>query len=221
MAEKINFNIDLAGLKDFVPYEGLGTSSLLKQDGYYQTTINKIVLGKSSTGNPKYIVSMTVTDADEKGQTLLADVLVGGLDKNGNSNIRRLGDFLLSVGMGVEAIRALAGNGQVPGEALAQQLLGKLAHVEVEAETYNGNTTSRVRNFIPPSRYSDAVAANAHRKPRRGDQPIVTGVPGAQAPVATASTAPATMNLGLGTPAAAPAVPALDPAARLKGLGLV
>lgn len=213
MAEKISFNIDLSGLKDFTPYEGLGSSALLKQDGYYQTTINKIVLGKSSTGNPKYIVSMTVTDADEKGQTLLADVLVGGTDKNGNSNIRRLGEFLHSLGMSLDVIRNLSANGQVPGEALAQQLLGKLAHVEVQAETYNGNTSSRVQNFIAPNRYTDAVAANAHRKPQRGTQAYM-GTP------AAATTTPAqTLNLG-GTPAPASNGAAIDPLAKLKGLSL-
>lgn len=215
MAEKISFNIDLRGLKDYTPYEGLGSSALLKMDGYYQTTISKIVLGKSSTGNPKFIVSMTVTDADEKGQTLLADVLVGGTDKNGNSNIRRLGDFLTSIGMSLDAVRNLSANGDVPGEALSQQLTAKTAHVEVQAETYNGETRSRVQNFIAPNRWSDAVAANAHRKPHKAQQSFM----GTPAAVATTSTPAQTLNLG-GTPAPASNGAAIDPLSKLKGLSL-
>lgn len=216
MADKINFNVDLSGLASYTPVEGIGSSSLLKMDGFYSAVVTKILLGKSSSGNNKFIVGLAVQDADEKGSTLIADVLVSGTDKNGNPNIRQLGDFLSSIGMSMEQIRAFAANGQQPGEALAGQLQGKTCFPNVEAETYEGNTRSRVRGWVNKQRYDDAVSANAHRKPRKADTAF--SGPAAMGPAMGTSTGPVTVPVT--TPAPAAAAPAADPLAKLKGLNL-
>jgi hypothetical protein len=176
MADKVSFSIDLSGLSDFTPVESMGSSSLLKQDGYYGCIVNTVKLGKSGSGNNKFVIGLTVQDADEKGAQLIADVLVSGVDKNGGLNVRKLGEFMTSMGMTQEQIRAFAGNGTQPGEAVAQQLAGKACYVSVEAETYNGNTRSKVNNFVTKQRYDDSVAANAHRKPHRA-QMAFAGAP--------------------------------------------
>lgn len=212
MAEKISFNIDLSGLSNYTPVEGVGTSALLKMDGFYAAAIEKVTLGKSSSGNNKLILTLSVQDADERGQTLVADVLVSGTDKNGNGNIRQLGDLLSSLGMTQEQIRAFAGNGTQSGDAFGASLKGKVAHCNVEAETYDGNTRSRVRGYVTKQRYDDAVSANAHRKPRKAD----TAFAGAPAGV---TTAPVTVN-GTVMPAASNGAAKVDPLSRIAGLNL-
>jgi hypothetical protein len=211
MAEKVSFNVDLSGLANYTPVEGIGSSSLLKLDGFYSATVTKVLMGKSSSGNNKFIVGLAVQDADEKGATLIADVLVSGQDKNGNPNIRQLGDFLNSLGMSMEQVRAFAANGTQPGDGLAQTLTGKTVYANVEAETYQNETRSRVRGYVTKQRYDDAVSANAHRKPRKADTAF-SGAPAGAAQATNVTSGPSTVN---GTSSAA-----VDPLAKLKSLNL-
>jgi hypothetical protein len=214
MAEKVSFNVDLSGLANYTPVEGIGSSSLLKMDGFYAATITKVLMGKSSSGNNKFIVGLAVQDADEKGATLIADVLVSGQDKNGNPNIRQLGDLLNSLGMTMEQVRGFAANGTQPGEGLAQTLTGKTVYCNVEAETYNNDTRSRVRGYITQQRYADAVSANAHRKVRKAEQAFSSAPAGAQtaAPALNVTTPTASVNGASNA--------AVDPLAKLKSLNL-
>lgn len=212
MAEKISFNIDFSGLANYTPVEGVGTSALLKMDGFYAAAVEKVTLGKSSSGNHKLIMTLAVQDADEKGQTLVADVLVSGSDKNGNPNIRQLGDFLHSLGMNTEQVRGLSASAAQNGEAFGTQLRGKVAYCNVEAETYNGNTRSRVQGYVTKQRYDDAVSANAHRKPRKADTSFAGAPAGITASVTTGST--------VVNSAAAPAAAKVDPLSRIAGLNL-
>ena len=211
--DKVSFVIDFSGLANYAPVEGIGTSSLLKMDGFYSATIERVTQGKSSTGNNKLILSLSVQDADERGQSLIADVLVSGSDKNGNPNIRQLGDLLHSLGMTPEAVKALAGTAGQPGEAFGNQLKGKVTHVNVEAETYNNNTTSRVRGYISKQRYEDAVSANAHRKPRKADTAFAGAPAGVTAPAASVTTNGTVVTNGS-------AAGKVDPLSRIAGLNL-
>lgn len=214
MAENKSFTVDLSGLSNFTMSEGIGSSSLLKMDGYYALTIAKVTQGQSSTGNNKFILSCAVQDADEKGQSLIADVLASGTTQKGDLNIVKhpmgLGRLLASLGMTQEQVQRYAANGTQPGDAMAAAFTGKTVYVNVEAETYNGNTRSRCQNFITKQQYEDAVAANAHRKVRKADQ--------------TFAAAPAGVTTGPTTVAAPAAAPApsngVDPLAKLKALNL-
>lgn len=212
MAEKISFKIDLSGLANYTPVEGVGSSSLLKMDGLYSASITKVTLGKSASGNHKLVLSLVVQDADEKGASLIADVLVSGTDKNGNANIRQFGDLLSSIGMTQDQVRAFAANGIKEGDDVAQSMVGKVAYCNVECETYNGKPRSRVQGYATKQRWEDAVAANTHRKPRKSDTSFVS---------APATSAPATVT----TPAtvvttSTTRVAAVDPMSRLQGLNL-
>lgn len=211
--DKVSFIIDFSGLANYAPVEGIGSSSLLKMDGFYAASIERVTQGKSSSGNNKLILSLSVQDADERGQSLIADVLVSGQDKNGNPNIRQLGDLLYSLGMSPEQVKAMASTAATPGEAFGNQLKGKTTHVNVEAETYNGNTTSRVRGYISKQRYEDAVSANAHRKPRKAD----TAIAGAPAGIATPAASVTTNGTVVTNGSAAGKV---DPLSRIAGLNL-
>lgn len=213
MSDKISFKVDFGEAATYTPYEGLGTSSLLKQDGFYAVTITKVVAGRSKESqNPKFTIALSVIDEDEKGATLLADVLAGGKDKNGNPLSRQLWDVFHSMGMTQAQVQGLAANGQQDGDVVISTLTGKTVYANVEAETYNGNTSSRVRGFIAGQRYNDAKAANAHRKPRKADVAFSGAPAGIQTP-STTTTAPAGLSLN-GTGKVA------DPLARLSGLNL-
>lgn len=205
----ISFKVDFGEAAGYTPYEGVGTSALLKMDGFYAVTIQKVTPGRSKdAGNPKFILTCVVQDEDEKGQTLIADVLAGGKDKNGNPLSRQLWDVFHSIGLTQQQVQALATNGAQDMSVVINSLQGKIGYANVEAETYNGNTSSRVRGFVSSQKYNDAKAANAHRKPRRADQSFS----GAPAGVAATST-PSVLNTN-------GAAKSADPLARLSGLNL-
>ena len=208
----VNFNIDFSeasGYEGLV--DGVGSASLLKKDGLYAATITRVTLTESKEAkNPMFLVAFTVNDEDEKGASLLTNVLVGGKDKNGKPNSKQLWDLLSSTGKTLEDIKALAANGQQPGSSVAAALVGKTAYVNVEAEAYNGNTSSRIKGYSTQARYEDAVSANAHRKPRKAEVAFTGAPAGAQA--STASNA-AALN---GTTA-----PKADPLASMARMGLI
>lgn len=203
-----NMMVDLSDLAGFTPYEGLGSSSLLKQDGSFKVQLTKLVPGKTDGNDGKFKLTYVavVQDEDEKGATLIGDILCSGKDKNGNPMIRQLGEVLLSTGSTLETIRnSLSKQTNVDLNALANALKDKIGYARVEAETYEGRTTSKVKGFITEQAFKDAVAANAHRRPRRDAQPFVSQ-PGQQA-------ANGVLNGSTGTKAA-------DPTAQLANLGL-
>jgi hypothetical protein len=210
MADKVAFNVDLSKLADYTYVEGVGTSTLLKMDGYYSVAVVKLTEGTTASGNHKFIANLTVQDADEKGASLIADILVSGTDKNGKSNIRQFGDFLSSLGFTQEQIRGLAANGQASGAALAQQLAGRTGYANVERNSYDGKTYSRVNGWITQQKYEDAVAANAHRKLPRAEATF-------SAPSVGMPAMPAMPNMGA-MPAIAQNVP--SPQALFAGIQL-
>lgn len=218
MADKISFGVDFSEFANYTGIvDGIGSSALLKMDGFYKLLIQKATPGKAKeSGNPKFILTCLVQDEDEKGQTIVADVLAGGRDKNGNPNSHKLANLFESMGLTIQQIAAMSSNGTVDGDKVAASLTGKVVHGNVEAEAYNGNVSSRVRNFVTTTKYTDAVSANAHRKPHKG-QTSFTGTPaGVTTPAPTAG------GLNFGAPAVTPAgaQKAADPLARLQGLNL-
>lgn len=168
--------VDLSGLADFTPYEGMGSGALLKQDGFFKVQLAKLTLGKSKNGNEKFDIACVVQDEDEKGATVYANVTFGGTDAKGKPNIRKLGELLMSVGTSLEAVRSMAARGNFDVETLVPLLTGKIAHVECAANEYEGRTTSRVENFVAPDRFASTVAAGAHRRPHKIAQSF-TGAP--------------------------------------------
>ena len=214
MADKIM--VDLSGLSDYTPYEGMGSNDLFTHDGMFKVKILKITSGISKgSSNPKFTVQQVVLDEDNKGKNLVSTVLLGGVDAKGNKLVRQLGDLLASVGTSMEKIRAL--NGTIDADQLANQLTGKEAHVQVEAEQYEGKFSSKLQNYVTPKAYTDAVAAGAHRKPHRANQPFAGAPGGAQAGSQTIA------NLGGAAAGAKPngaAAPGTDALNQLAGMNL-
>lgn len=218
MAEKVSFNVDLSVLSNFVAGEGIGSSALLKMDGYYALTVTKVTMAQTSSGNNKFVLSCAVQDTDEKGQSIIADVLASGNTQKGDPNATKhpmgVARLFHSLGMSQEQVRAYAANGTQPGDALAQLFTGKTIYLNIEAETYQGNTRSRAQSFITKAQYDDAVAANAHRKVRKAEQAFSSAPAGAQtaAPSLSVTTPPASVNGASNA--------AVDPLAKLKALNL-
>lgn len=195
-----NVMIDLGGLSDYTPYEGLGSNDLLTHDGIFKVKLTKLVPGTSKgSGNPKFTVQQVVVDEDNKGKNLVSTVLLGGVDSKGGKLVRQLGDLLTSVGMSTEAIRALSAKGAINAAELAVSLTGKDAYVQAEAEMYEGTFASKFSNYRTAKEYNDAVAAGAHRKPHRAQQSMA-GTPGG----GQTSASSGIVNLG-GAPASTPA----------------
>lgn len=218
MAETVSFRVNLGDLSSYGGItDGIGSSALLKMDGFYKLLVTKVTPGKSKEGNPKFILSCVVQDEDEKGQPLVTDVLAGGYDKNGKPNIHRLGNFFESIGMTIQQVMAMAANGEQDSTVIANSMNGKIVHASVEAETYQGNTRSNVKGFITTTKYTDAISANAHRKPHKAQQNFAGTPAGVTTPAPTAG--------GFALPTSAPATTqagtkAADPLARLQGLNL-
>jgi len=207
-----NYNVDLSGLINYVPFEGLGSNGLLKFDGLYTGLVTKIIPGKSGTGNPKWTIAQVVQDEDEKGQNLVSTVLIGGVDSKGEPLIRQLGAFMTSIGMTLDQIKKFASdNASKPPDVktLASLFVGKTVHIQCEAEPYEGKMSTKVQNYVSPQAYVDAKAANAHRKPRRAD-----------ATFSGPSTTTTSMSLNVGGPAMSNGAPKTDAAAKLASLGL-
>jgi hypothetical protein len=211
--QKVSFNIDFTEAASYEGLvDGLGSVSLLKKDGIYSAVINRVSLTESKEAkNPMFLLGLTVQDEDEKGAALISRVLVGGKDKNGKPNSKQLWDLFASMGKTTEEVKALASNGSVAGDTVAQALVGKTVFVNVEAENYQGNTSSAVKGFTSAEKYADAVSANAHRKPRKADVAFTGAPAGAQAAQTNAASA---LN-GAAAPKAA------DPRDSLKSLGLI
>ena len=211
-----NYKVDLSGLADWTPYEGLGGQDLLAKDGLYAVKVTKVVAGKTKDGSKQQLtVASVVIDEDEKGKQMITNVMCSGVDRNGKPMIRQLGDFLSSIGATTEQIRGLSSKGAVAVEAIIGRALNKTAFAQVEAETYEGVMSSKVRNWTNKQRYDEAVAANTHRKPRKADVSFSSpsGVSAGSGP------------LNLGGPAATKPNPAgataQNPAQALAGLGLL
>lgn len=214
MASKVSFNIDFTEASSYEGLvDGLGSVSLLKKDGIYSAVINRVSLTESKEAkNPMFLLGLTVQDEDEKGASLIARVLVGGRDKNNKPNSKQLWDLFSSMGKTTDEVKAMAANGQVSGETVANALVGKTVFVNVEAETYQGNTSSSVKSYTTAEKYADAVSANAHRKPRKADTSFTGAPAGAQAAGGQFA-----VPAGAQVNGAAKA----DPRDALKGLGLI
>lgn len=223
--------IDLSGLADFVPYEGLGSSDLFDKDGSYKFSITKLNPSLSKDGAKDMLVGVfTSMDEDSKGKQIIHNVLCSGVDSNGKPLVRQLGELLISVGYTVEQVRSLAAGGKVKPDQLVPALTGKTCFGAIEAENYEGALTSRIKSFIPQQRYTDAVSANAHRKAHKAQASVSGGVGNTAAlpNIGGPTTGLAPVGGGMPAPMAVPAlgipgnsaVAAPNPTARLAGLGL-
>lgn len=199
--------INLAGLGDWTPYEGLGKSDLFPADGTFSFTVEKSVPGMTKDKTREVInLSLAINDPDAKGLHSVHTLVVGGNDKNGKPMIRQLGDLLASTGLTQDQIRSLSAQGQAPLAAIAQKLIGKVGYGRFRAETYDANDgrgpvpSSKVENFITEAAYKEAAQTGSHRRMHN----FGTGATGAAAPAAGGiQSAPVTNGV-----TKAPAVPA-------------
>lgn len=211
-----NMMIDITGLGEYTPYEGLGRSDLFSKDGIFMLAINKAVAGISNESRrEKITLALSVIDDPEKqddGKTVVHTLVVGGVDKNGKPMIRQLGDLLLSIGYSVEQIKNFAAKKTIDLEALCKDTLMKgdkpvRVFGQVAAEVFTGDdgtiqTSSKIQNFVAKAKYDEALAVRAHRKAHR----YGNGAPAAGAAAGAVATdaslgAPATGG-GLGAPGA-------------------
>ena len=220
--------IDLGGLKDWSPYEGIGSNDLLTHDGVFGAVVEKYKLDVSDGGKGKLmlVVRCTVTDEDNKGKGLVSNVMLSGTDKDGKPMIRQFGDFLASVGYTKDQItQSFATLGQKPAAAVLEslKLVGRTLALEAEFDTYNGTDHSKIKNWVTPDNFAKSKAAVANRRAHRKIVAAGPQVPGSAIPLSASLPAlggPAQLNMPTLT-APTLSTPAVDPLAALAGLGQI
>jgi len=217
--------LSFLGLDDYKPYEG-GGHGFVPQEGLYKVIVDRADAGLTKDGTKGSVkVGGTIQDVDMgAGVHLMDDVLYSGVDSNGKNLARQFADFLVSTGTDPAVIRqqAATGGGNLKIDDVCAQLIGRTAYIELKFDTYNGETRSKIANWILPERYLKAAEKNQHRgmtleqwvKTKAAAAPVgalsavnlggPVAAPVAAAPVAAAPfAAPAAPN----APFAAPAAP--------------
>ena len=222
MADIVKFNF--GALKGWTPYSKDGGRDRLPEDGFYYVTATSFQYGRSKpkpdgTGNnPMVTFYGTVSEGDPKteGLRVVREVLYDGVDKKGNSLARQFGQMLFAFGMSAEVLQQNAEQGVVVGvEEICNSLIGKGVVVDMEADEYEGNETSKVRDFVDPEVYMKLKSIGKTKRPRKSlDASVGGGLPAELAAQAKA------FNLGGGQPPAGLNGPSNTPVAPLPpGLG--
>lgn len=176
MIENDTQTINFGDFKGYTPYDGDGAAALLQWDGFFKVQVKRFKTIMSKGENPKPMVKLTLKLAEEDlpQHTLYAQVFTGGVDRNGENLNRRFGDFLVSFGLyDADTLQSEASKGttktidELINEVMTRNNVG---YVEVQADTYQGKSASKVNNFVTKAVYEREVNGGTHRKPH-GMQP--------------------------------------------------
>jgi hypothetical protein len=111
---------------------------------------------------PMAKIVIAALDEDVKNLKLITDEAMGGKDKHGEDLGRQFITVLNSTGTDVEKIHANAANGvKMSNTQIFQALEGKEGYVEIEADVWDGQEITRVKNWITKERYEQAAVAAA------------------------------------------------------------
>lgn len=182
--------VSTEGLDKWEPHESLGQASWFEMDGVYRAKIRTAKKGRTKEDQlPKIDFGLMVLDEDAKPKEgiVYRTQTVGGKDKNGENNVRFLGDVLYSAGRTKEAVRNLAQQPTIDLDAVCKGLTadGKnICYIRIETGEYQGKCRSEAQ-FIKPEQYEEEKKGNTHRKPRKDlggiKQPATgTGASGAE-----------------------------------------
>jgi len=169
----VDFNFSFTPFKEYQPYTGEGGSDPFPFDGFVCVKPTSIVpyFTRAKDGQPSkpaVKVHGVAQDDDAKGLRIIGDVLCGGKDKNGEDLGRHFIDLLLSSGTPLENIHRNAQSGAEGSiKAITKPLLERMLFAEVEADVFDGNPTTRIKNWVTKERYEQSKLAGAYRRPRR------------------------------------------------------
>ena len=171
MSDKQTFNF--GNHKTYVPYDGDGAAALLPFDGFVRCVIKRFKETSSKGESPKPMVKITLKVAEEDlpAHTLYAQALTGGVDRNDEDLGRQFANVLVSSGLyTLQTFQAEAARGtsktidELLNAIITQK---KYVYVEVQADTYQNKTTSKVNNFVTQAVYEREVAGGTHRNYRQ------------------------------------------------------
>jgi hypothetical protein len=135
------------------------------EPGTYKMAVENISVRKTEKGLHKLAVFLVHTEevAKKMYKGVNGTVMLEGVDKNGKSLARQLGDFLFALGFDKESIadgktsvrmlgdlstadwKGVGAQIAIGGEAV--DLKGRQVIVKVEADTYKGKTTCKATGF--------------------------------------------------------------------------
>jgi hypothetical protein len=186
MAENINPTFQFGPLANFKMYSGEGGADCVPFDGIVKVTTTSFSTYTSKAkpgeqGKPMVRWNMVIEDEDAKGMRLISHVHAGGVDRHGEPMARQLAESMVSMGTTEENIQKNAQqNAAMPLVELCEKYVGRTGYVEISADEYEGEETTRVDNWVTAERYTQAKSVGAHRKPRKKvspkrDQQVVQG----------------------------------------------
>jgi hypothetical protein len=164
-------NINFGDFGGYTPYDGDGAAALLPFDGYVSVKVKrfKTVMTKGDSPKPMVKLTLKVADQDLPQHTIYAQAFTGGKDRNEENLNRQFADVLVSFGLfTAESLQAEASKGTVKtvdelvNEIITRDLTG---FVEIQADTYQGKTSSKVNNFVTRAVFEREVNGGTHRKP--------------------------------------------------------
>lgn len=169
------FQFNFGNHKGYTTYDGDGAAALLDFDGFFAVQLKrfKLQMTKSEPAKPMAKLTLKLHPSEKLGaQTIYAQALIDGEDKNGDNMGRQFLDVLVSFGLFTEEQaqqKADRGEAADPDALLsaviAQELTG---YVEVQADTYQNKTSSKVNNFVTKAIYEREVNGGTARRPRSG-----------------------------------------------------
>lgn len=160
--------------KGYTPYDGDGAAALLPFDGFFQVKVKRFKVTQTKGDSPKPMVRLTLklAESDLPAHTLYGQAMTGGLDRNQEDLGRQFLDVLISSGLyTAESVQAAAAKGETKTiDELLNAIISqdRTLFVEVQADTYNGKTSSKVNNFVTKAVYDREVAGGTNRKPNGG-----------------------------------------------------
>ena len=207
----LDFVIDTSPLAKWVPFEGDGDAALLSRDGDYKVRVEKITPKNSKKGLGMLRVVGSIADEGDPdfGARVYGYTLIEGLDKNGEPNVRKLGDMLASLGASNEQVQGYAKKKLTTG-AIIKAVTGKVCLARVVADAYEDPETgkvsvsSSVQGWISTEEYERARAAGRTRLPYKNKAKIAAALGGGTTGGGKANGA-SDDALGIGGPQAAAA----------------
>lgn len=168
MSQVFNFG----DLNSWTPYDGEGPAALLPFDGYVRCQVKSFKEQMSKGDTPKPLIKLTlkIDEEDLPAHTLYAQAMTGGLDKNNENLGRQFAEVIVSADLfNKDTFAAAAAKGESKTVAeLMNAIISQNRHVyvQVQADSYQGKTTSRVNNFVTKAVYEREVSGGTHRIPR-------------------------------------------------------
>lgn len=184
----LDFVLDTTPLLKWVPFEGDGDAALLSHDGIYKVRVEKVTPKNSKKNLGMLRIVGTVADEGDPdfGGRVYSYVMLEGADKNGDPNIRKLGDLLSGFGAATDQVQGY-GKKKLTVAMIIKAITGKVGLARLEADVYEDeesgkiSISSKVQGWVGTETYEQARAAGRTRQPYKNRTKIAAAQGGTSA----------------------------------------